>query len=115
MKKFYIDMAYVVDVSIREEHRIRQRADEDEADFIVRKLKSSNTPMYSISNKDHDEFTKLREQLGEEGYIKIDRSCWNADRVIETFFLNDVKFKPSEKFCCAAAMKWTLEHGKIDK
>ena len=115
MKKFYIDIAYVVDVIVRTEHPMRQYTGETEADFLVRKLKSDNSPMYSIGNKDHDEFTKLREQLGKEGYITIERGWWNGDRVVRPFYLNDVKFSKGDKFCCASAMKYTLEHGEADK
>jgi hypothetical protein len=113
--KFYIDIAYVVDVMVRTEHRLQQQTDESSEDFLVRKLKSDCTPMYSISNKDHGEFTKLREQLCKDGYITINRVCWNGDRVTKLFYLNDVKFKKYSTFYCAAAMKWTLEHGSTDK
>ncbi len=113
--KFYIDIAYVTDISVRTEHYITQLDTESSEKFLIRKLKNSSSPMYSISNKDHDEFTKLREQLGADGYITIERSWWNGDRVIKQFHLNDVKFKKGNKFSCAAAMKYTLEHGKVDK
>ena len=115
MKKFYIDIAYVVDVMVRTEHTIKKAWDESSEDFLVRKLKHEGGSMYSISNKDHDEFTKLREQLCNDGYITIERMWWNGDRVIKPFYLNDVKFSKGDKFVCASAMKWTLEHGKADK
>ena len=115
MKKFYIDIAYVVDVTVKTEHGIVKRDDETSEDFLVRKLTHENGSMYSISNKDHDEFTKLREQLGKDGYITIERGWWNGDRVVKPFYLNDVKFSKGDKFSCASAMKWTLEHGESDK
>ena len=108
--KFYIDIAYVTDVCVRTEYHIKQRIDEASEDFLVRKIKNSDSPMYSIGNKDHDEFTKLREQLGTEGYITIERNWSNGDRVVKQFYLNDVKFKKNDKFCCAAATKYTLTH-----
>ena len=108
-------MAYVTDVYVRTEYPIKQRTDEASEDFLVRKIKNSDSPMYSIGNKDHDEFTKLREQLGKDGYITIERGWWNGDRVVKPFYLNDVKFSKGDKFCCASAMKWTLEHGESDK
>lgn len=115
MNKFYIDIAYVTDVTVRTEHWPTQRADESSEDFLIRKLTHVSGTVVSISNKDHDEFTKLREQLGEEGYITIQRGWWNGDRVVKPFYLNDVKFKKGDKFCCASAMKYTLEYGKVDK
>ena len=115
MKKFYIDIAYVVDVTVVTHHTITQLETESSEDFLIRKLKSGESSVTSISNKDHDEFTKLREQLGEEGYITIERGWWNGDRVVKPFYLNDVKFSKGDKFCCASAMIWTLEHGESDK
>jgi hypothetical protein len=112
MKKFYIDMAYVVSVSKRTEHRIKRHIAESEADFLVRKLSSDNSPVVSISSNDHEEFAKLREQLGIAGYIKIQRNSWNGDRVVKPFYLNDKLFEEHETFFCAAAMKYRLEHGK---
>ena len=59
----------------------------------------------AISNDDHPEFAKLREQLGQDGYIKIERSWWNGDRVTKPFTLNGTKFKAGEPFPCGAAMR----------
>lgn len=112
MKKFYIDIAYVVSVTERREHRIKQWQDETEADFLIRKLSSDSRPVISIGSDDHVEFTKLRNQLGDEGYISIQRSWHNGDRVLKPFYLNDKLFEENETFFCAAAMKWRLEHSK---
>jgi hypothetical protein len=112
MKNFYIDIAYVVSVSKREEHRIKRRIAESEADFLVRKLSSDNSPIISISSDDHPEFAKLREQLGIAGYIKIQRNSWNGDSVVKPFYLNDKLFEEHETFFCAGAMKYQLKHGK---
>lgn len=115
MKNFELDIQYATSVSIRKEHRPKQRPDETSEDFLIRKLQSSPDPVVSLSSEDHPEFTKLREQLGKEGYITIERGWWNGDRVVKPFYLNDVKFSKGDKFCCASAMKWTLEHGASDK
>jgi hypothetical protein len=112
MKKFYIDIAYVVSVIERKEHRIKQWIGETEADFLIRKLSSDNSPVFSIGSNDHEEFSKLREQLSNEGYILIQRGWHNGDRVIKPFYLNDKLFEEHETFFCAAAMKYRLEHGK---
>ena len=115
MKKFYIDIAYVVDVIVRTEHTIKKGWDESSEDFLIRKLKYEAGSMYSISHTDHDEFTKLRNLLEDSKYIITERGWWNGDRVIRPFYLNDVKFSKGDKFCCACAMKWVLERGKSDK
>jgi hypothetical protein len=57
-----------------------------------------------ISFEDHPEFARLREQLGEQGYIKIERGWVNGDRVTKPFTLNGLKFKVGEQFSCAGAM-----------
>ena len=65
-----------------------------------------------LSNEDHPEFKKLREQLKSTGYIEIQRSWWNGDRVLKSFTLNNKKFKKGEKFPCAAAMLGYLTYMK---
>lgn len=62
---------------------------------------------------DHPAFAALREHLGREGFIEIERGWRNGDRVIKPFYLNDVFFDKGKKFVCASAMKYTLESGKV--
>ena len=62
---------------------------------------------------DHPAFAALREHLGREGYIHIERGWWNGDRVTKPFYLNDVFFDVGKKFVCASAMKYTLESGSV--
>ena len=57
---------------------------------------------------DHPEFTKLREKLGREGYIEIERDWWNGDRVLKPFVFNKLTFKVGEKFGCAAYLSVRL-------
>lgn len=57
---------------------------------------------------DHPEFTKLRELLGDQGYIKIERNWWNGDIVLKPFFLNGLKFKKGVTFPSASALYTTL-------
>jgi len=59
----------------------------------------------SIGSEDHPEFAKLREKLGSEGYISIERSWWNGDRVLKPFYLNTIKFKKGDKFLSASALR----------
>lgn len=105
---FRIDEQYLTSVDIRTEHPIQKRKNESRASFLVRKLKESGPPTYSISSVDHPEFAKLREELGVQGYIHIQRGWWNGDRVLKPFYLNDRYFKLHEQFSCAAAMHFTL-------
>jgi hypothetical protein len=61
---------------------------------------------------DHPEFTKLREQLGAEGYIRIERGWWNGDSVLKPFTLNGWKFKEGNQFPCASALAVSIECAK---
>jgi hypothetical protein len=112
MNRFYIDLAYATSVTIVTEHHIKQTPNESEADFLVRKLATKESPVRSISSEDHPEFSKLREQLGRERYIDITRNCWNADVVIKSFYLNDILFKKRSRFLCGSAILYDLKNGK---
>lgn len=108
MKSFEIDIQYVTNVMTRTEYSITQSSDETSEDFLIRKLKYGPLACTSWSSIDHPEFTKLREQLGLEGYITIERGWWNGDRVVKPFLLNGKLFKKNDKFSCACAMYYTL-------
>src|SRR5271166_3733125 len=95
---FYIDEAYLTSVTIRT-IRVEGKTDEER---VLDRLKG--TEQISISTIDHPEFTKLREQLGKDGYIYIERGWWNGDMVLKSFTLNGFKFKKSEAFACASAL-----------
>lgn len=64
------------------------------------------------SSQDHPAFTQLRERLGKEGYIKIEYSWWNGDRVTKPFYLNNMYFDIGEKFSCASALGVTYDIAK---
>jgi hypothetical protein len=91
MKRFRLKREYITDV--RTEKPIK---------FVT--LEGEVIHGTSIGNEDHPEFTKLREKLGSEGYISIERGWWNGDRVLKPFYLNGKKFDKGEKFCSASAM-----------
>ena len=101
---FIIDPAYLCSVSIREEwNTYTKNGREPTAEELLLVLAGKGN--YSMgSSIDHPEFTKLREQLGEQGYIKIERGWWNGDRVLKPFKLNGRKFKEGDQFSCGAAM-----------
>ena len=88
LREFFIDEAFITDVTVRTEHDfIKDRKNPTNEDLI--KILKGWDKSVSISNKDHDEFTKLRNQLEELGYIETQRSWWNGDRVLKSFKLKN--------------------------
>ena len=108
IKKFNIDEQYITDVTVRTEYDFIKDRSNITHDELIKILKGWDKSV-SISSKDHDEFTKLRNQLEQEGYIKTQRSWWNGDRVLKTFRLNEWTFKKGHKFPCAAAMSTNIK------
>ena len=67
----------------------------------------------SYGTKDHPEFTKLRNKLCKLGYISIETSYWNGDRVLKPFKLNELTLKKGEQFLCACALGIRLDLLKL--
>ena len=67
----------------------------------------------SYGTKDHPEFTKLRNRLCKLGYIQIESSYWNGDRVLKPFKLNELTLKKGEQFLCACALGIRLDLLKL--
>ena len=109
--KFEIDEAYICDVTVRTEHDLIKDRNNPTDEELIKILKGWDKSV-SIGNKDHDEFTKLRNQLEELGYIETERSWWNGDRVLKPFMLNEWKFKKGHKFPCAAAMRGSIDSAR---
>ena len=65
-----------------------------------------------MGTDDSDGFNALRNQLEAEGYIQCQRSWWNGDRVLKTFFLNGVRFDRDDQFASGAAMKLHLQFAR---
>jgi hypothetical protein len=106
LRQFTIDEQYICDVTVRKQWGMYDHIScEDLTPEQLVKILKGEDRCSSISNKDHDEFTKLRNQLEELGYIKTERSWWNGDRVLKRFKLNEWTFIKGEKFCSAGAMK----------
>ena len=101
---FTIDEAYICDVTIRTEHDFIEDRNNPTHEDLIKVLRGYDRS-YSISSKDHDEFTRLRDLLEEQGYIRTVRNCWNGDTVIKEFYLNGWRFKKNHRFPCAAALK----------
>jgi len=105
--EFYIDEQFFCSVS---DDRIGYKVNMDnpspeDLELILR----DEHIAYKISgHTDHDEFTKLRNQLSKLGFIKIATTYWNGDRVLRPFQLNGHWFLEGDKFPCAEAMKFSL-------
>lgn len=110
IKKFYIEPEFLTSITVTTAYPIQQQPNETIEDFLVRKIQSTVPAAVITSSRDHLEFTKLREMLGDMGYISIERGWWNGDRVLKKFYLNDVVFEKDEKFMCADAMKYHLAY-----
>jgi hypothetical protein len=104
LKQFTIDEQHVCDVTvITEQDFIKDRSNPTDED-LIKILKGEDKGYRSISSKDHDEFTKLRNQLEELGYIKCERGWWNGDRILKSFKLNEWTLRKGHKFPCAGAL-----------
>ena len=114
LREFFIDEQYITDVTVRTETSMLENPENPTHEDLIRILKGHDK-MISISNKDHDEFTKLRNQLEELGYIKTERGWWNGDRVIKGFKLNGFPLKKGERFYSAAAMKGSFNLARKNK
>ena len=108
--RFTIPEEYLCDVLIYKEWGMFDHIPVDELtpDQLVKIIKGEDR-CSSQSNKDHDEFTKLRNQLEELGHIRCERNWWNGDRVLEPFYVNEWKFEQNHKFPCASAMRVSIE------
>lgn len=114
MINFDIDPTSFVSVTITKNYyRYGDRTDltaTETMELIKNPITSTST-----SSVDHPDFAALRDMLGELGYIKIQRNSWNGDEVLKPFRLNTVKFIAHEKFCCACAIKWDVDHKVIKR
>jgi hypothetical protein len=108
---FEIDPEYVTDVTIRQTYYRHANKSTLTNEELIEVIK--NPVVGSMQgSEDHPEFARLRDRLGELGYINIQRGWSNGDRVLKLFTLNGVAFEPGEQFCCAGAMKMHLERNK---
>lgn len=104
---FTIDESYICDVLVKTEYDFVKDRNNPTHDDLIKILKGYDKG-YAIGNKDHDEFTKLRNQLEELGYIETQRNWWNGDVVLKPFYLNEWLFKKNHKFPCAAALRSSI-------
>lgn len=106
--KFKIDECYLTSVNIKKEWSRYAGQKELTEDQLVKVLKGEDR-CTTLRSEDHPEFTKLREQLGEHGYLKIERGWWNGDEVIKAFTFNGARFRKGDQFPCAGAMSGHLK------
>ena len=108
---FQIDDCYLESVSVIKRYSMYAGRESLTEDELVKVLLGEDI-CTSHYTKDHPEFEKLREQLGSDGYIRIQRGWWNGDEVIKPFTLNGKKFKKSAQFPSACAMRGHLKFMK---
>ena len=101
---FTIDPAYLCSVTIHEEWNTYTKDGRVPTDEELLLILQGKGKCGMTSSADHPEFTRLREHLGAEGYIKIERGWWNGDRVEKEFTLNGRKFKVGDQFSCGGAI-----------
>ena len=106
LKNFEIAEEYLTQVVVHEEMKFTNftpmgSMTQDQIDAMNEMM---DKPVKVTRWIDHPEFTKLREQLEVEGYIIIQRSWWNGDRVLRSFKVNGLTLKKGSTFYCAAAL-----------
>jgi hypothetical protein len=114
LREFTIDESYITDVMVKNEYDFVKDRNNPTPDDIIKILKGQDKG-YSHSTKDHDEFTKLRNQLEELGYIECQRGWWNGDRVLKSFKLNGFILRKGHKFLSAGAMKGSISYARKKK
>lgn len=81
----------------------------DVVDMIDCEQSETGINWSSHGTVDHPSFTRLRNRLEADGYIKTSRNSRNGDTVLKEFFLNDIRFTEGDRFLSACAMRWFLE------
>lgn len=104
LREFYIDEAYLTDVTVvKEGNRYTDNGRVPTPEETLELLKGKGAWRLT-GHEDHPEFAKLREELGRLGYIDIERSWNNGDRVVRPFKLNGRILSRGTQFSCAVAM-----------
>jgi hypothetical protein len=108
--KFILDEQFMT--SITQTHEWSKYKDIPEEELTAQQLLEilEGCDRWSITETiDHPEFTRLREELSDKGYIRIERSWWNGDRVLRSFQLNEVKYRKGDRFLSAGAMGTSIQ------
>lgn len=109
LKEFFIDPQYLTDVRTDTVITTLENPANPTPDDLIKILKGTHV-IHIYGNKDHDEFTRLRNQLEQLGYIKTERSWWNGDCVLKSFKLNGWIIRKGAKFPCAAALGISIDY-----
>jgi hypothetical protein len=109
MKHFTIDPAYITSVTKVVTYNFYANKKELTADELVEVLQGKGVSTIT-SSEDHPEFAKLRKQLSDEGFVAVECNWVNGDVVTKSFVLNNKLFKKDERFVCASAMHYSLQH-----
>ena len=98
---FFIDLNHLIEVpDVQVYYTVNMENPSNEELLII--LKNEHR-IVSQGTKDHPEFTRLRDELEELGYIKTNHNWHNSDRVLKPFTLNGYKFEAGDAFLCASA------------
>jgi hypothetical protein len=108
MLEVTIDENYLTNVVIRKQWSTFQDKETLTADEAIKVLKGEDLCTMTHS-ADHPEFSKLRIELSNTGYIYLEDKWINGDRVLKPFSLNGFLFEIGQKFPCAAAMGISLK------
>lgn len=104
LREFFIDEAYLTDVTIRKEwNTYTKDGREPTADELLKVLAGEGKCSIT-SHEDHPEFARLRNELESLGYIHTCRNSWNGDMVLKSFKLNGYIARKNHRFVCATAM-----------
>ena len=109
MRQFQIDPSYLVTITCTRTTSFVVDPENPTPEELIMVLRNEHQ-MTSHWVEDHPEFTKLRNELEQLGYIKTERSWWNGDRVLQPFVLNNVLFHTADKFVSASPMKYHLAY-----
>jgi hypothetical protein len=105
---FNIDPKFLTSITIYKEYNKLEDPKNPTKNDLILMMKNQHywSTFYS---EDTPEFSKLRSELKELGFIKVENRWWNGDQVLKTFYLNGARFDKEEQFPCASAMKYTIE------
>jgi hypothetical protein len=111
--EFFLDPEYLNGVTVVKEYYRAKDPANPTPEEIISILRDGPVWGKSISNEDHPEFAKLRNQLEHDGYIQCQRTWRNGDQVLVRFVFNGAVFDVGDQFPCAAAMQGHLKYSKM--
>lgn len=104
LREFFIDEAYLTDVTIRKEWNTYTKDGREPTPEELLKVLAGEGKCSMTSHADHPEFARLRDELEQLGYIQTCRNSWNGDMVLKSFKLNGYIARKNHGFSCATAM-----------